>query len=382
MHRQQFPLPLHPADAIFDASVIHQEFIRVDSRGHRTFAGAYLSGGSVHAVTISRRRAPYDYDFDLSPRLQNIIDAEPGFLDQLFTLRDGEEIVTVSARYECTLSEILSLHDGLDRLPPWVAIRQCMRLVLKLHRLGLCHPSLGMSQFVVVDTGSGLQLRLRGLENAAEVNPEDPDDLPRLNLDLRRLGNLIEAFMALIRQHGTDWEDERFPLLDDMVTNLLTDSRLSKGNLELLLSHPAVQPYERSLALAIAVSDAIATKVEGNPFGFSLLGALDKASGTTFFDWFKNFDIPGIHLDYRSHDPVPLEWNQLDRLHSLQGAVRVLRNRAAHYVASLASGIGEVPVGFTNSWIRAVPELWNRLWAIATSPPFYRHFKDYLRELE
>jgi hypothetical protein len=371
------PPPVSPR-----STLIHQEFVGLDHCGARIFSGVFTIGSSAHSVTIKRIAADNADDFTLPYALQDVIDAEPGFLNHLFVSLERNDIVIVSGRYLCVLRDLMNQPNGLTRLPPWQAFRQCMELVRKLHRSRYTHNSLDLDSFVIVDTGCELEVQMTNLWRARPSGLGEYAALPGVNSDLVRLGFLFEEFLELVRAADPDNEDDRFPLLADLVECLIRGGQLGRGNLDHLLTHPSVKSYERLLALACAASDLITNRVTPNRLGQELLVALNDASGDDFVAWVERFpnDIPAIDGDYRDLAHAPLLWNLLDRHDSLQNVLRVFRNRSSHRLPIFAFRLGEIPTGFTQSWVQALPQMWTSLWAVLNLRQFRSYFHDYLRE--
>jgi hypothetical protein len=373
-----------PQDMTFPLTLQHHEYLGTDEYGVSSYNGTYLVCGSTHPVLIKRKQNYQHDNYSPSDEIQAIIDVESSFAGHLFSRQIDDEIVTVRDREECSLRGLVDYPNGLGRLPAWVAVKKCMKLVRDLHRHRYCHNSLNAGRFAIVDTDNALEVRLSGFHRADPFPDSAEETRIAVNADLLRLGNALSEFLGLIRLHQPDRVDERFNLLDDLIRRIIHTSLQKQGNLTLLLTHPAIQPYDRSMALACAVSDAMITNAAEVTIGRELLLALDAISGNDFDLWPNRFlpETPGIHLDYRVNVPRPLVWNELDRLESLQCAVRVFRNRSAHRVPALAVTLGETPTSFTQTWVRCLPKMWLSLWLVVMSQRFRPHFHGFFRESE
>jgi hypothetical protein len=364
------------------STVIYQEFVGLDRRGARTFEGVIIIGSTAHLVTIKCVAGDNADEFTLTVVLQDIVDAEPGFLSHLFVVCDRNEVVLVSGRYLCTLRGLIRIPNALTRFPTWKVFRRCMELLRKLHRSRYVHNSLELDSYVVVDTGSELDLQLSDFWRARPSGSGEYSTLAGVNSDLVRLGFAFTEFLDLVRDNEPDHVDDRFPLLVDMAECIVRSGRQGRGNLDLLMTHPAIKSYDRLLALAGAVSDLITDRAMPGRLGRDLLVALDEASGDNFVAWDEDFpsDVEDIDGDFRDQARAPLLWNLLDRHDSLQNVLRVFRNRSAHRIPDFARALGEIPTGFTQSWVRILPQMWILLWEVISRRQFRSLFHDYLHE--
>jgi Ribonuclease 2-5A len=370
-----------PSDLSFTAILRHDELLGTSSSGVRTYNGVLQLGSSEHPVLIKRKKVERNVEPRPSPEMQALIDQEPLFSDHYFTRCEDGELITVRARQECTLADLPTLPLSLSQLPPWQVVKQCIAVVRKLHLNRYTHRDIHPNRFACVDTGRELEIRLTDF-HYAQPFPDDESMVTRLvNNDLRRLGNCLFDFLKYVQLHEPDRECERFPLLYDLIRRIIDGSQRDGCDMELLSCHPAIQSYDRCLALICAVSDAISTAPEEDAFGFSLLEALDAASGRKFVRWDEKFmpETPKIADDWRSQDHKELVWNQLDRFHSLQRSLRVCRNRSAHRIPELARTLGEIPQGFTQTWMSRLPDMWISAWDVITTEPFRLYFSRYYR---
>jgi hypothetical protein len=176
--------------------------------------------------------------------------------------------------------------------------------------------------------------------------------------------------------------DDRFPLLEDLIEVMSVDAQASRADLDMLLTHPAIKTYEQMLAVACAASDLITDRATTSRLGRSLLIALDHVSGDRFVGWEEEFppEVEAIDGDFRDFDQGQLLWHLLDRHDGLQYVIRVLRNRSSHRIPDIAREIGEIPFGFTQSWVRFLPHLFTLLWSVVSQRQFRSYFHDYLHD--
>jgi hypothetical protein len=369
-----------PEDVTSAYSLLYEAYLTTEYDGTRVFRGTLILGETNHSVTIERSRGVFGLQ-PLSHDLHQLVSRDPNFSAPFFEAEEEGELVTVSPRYECGLYESVDLPDGLSRLPPWVAVRECISLVKSLHHGGFFHCNLSAQNFVIVDSGRRLGVQLRGFRTAQAAPSDDDAALDLQYTDYVHLRVILLEFISIVRAYEPSIDAERHLLFADLFEEMRDSNRERNTDLSTLLSHPALQPYDQTLAFAVAVSDFFDTTVDETGFGYQLLLSVDAASGSDFRRWQRHFP-DGIDDDNRSEARKPFVYNLLDNPWSLQYATRTFRNRVAHRAANLTAVLGEAPYDFTQSWVKRLPEMWIRLWRVVVRQKFQERFPGYFRRHE
>jgi hypothetical protein len=186
--------PAHqfPADININSRITYYKYLGTSTTGTVSYSGWHVIGGCSHPVLIKHRPLVAGFYYAPSREVQAVIDDEPDFVQHLCTYRTPSEVITVREQHLCTLRDIASHPDGFMQLPPWRVVRNCMLLVLRLHRSGFYHNALTLGRFVFMQAGSRLATRLSGFHHATRASDDPAARAAALFDELGQLAGVIE----------------------------------------------------------------------------------------------------------------------------------------------------------------------------------------------
>jgi hypothetical protein len=361
----------------------YTEYLSTRARGCISYNGNLSLGEDTHPVRIEHCPVPDPGYRPVQDGLNELVSGEPLFTRPFLKKIAGNTLITVTERFECDIFELVERPEDMRRLPAWNVVRKCMLLMRNLHLNGFCHRSISATCFLIVDIGHQLEVKLCDFDTAAML-PSTSDHRDSLvSADLVQLRTVLSGFMAMVKLYQPDFTDERSALFTDLFQRMAASNAELRDDLEIYLSHPAVQPYEKVAAFAVSVANTLDPVVDENRFGYRLLQALDADSGADFVRWHHRFqpEVHKIHDDFRRAEMAAREGVEvsdlLDRYAGLQYPTRVFRNRVSHRASLVNMAIGEPPNEFTRFWVKRLPKMWIKLWHALIKRQLQGYFPEY-----